>query len=116
MEPIPRGWDDALNKESLELFTATCVEVMECHGYTYPRALVPLDYKVTAETPLLLYSADGSQEGLGCTCHLVTKMSDKDPNKTDGRVHTVRLIKAKAALLPLKGASIPRSEMDGVVA
>ena len=116
MEPIPRGWDDKLNKESLELFTATCMEIMQCHGYTYPRALIPLDYKVTTSTPLLLYSADGSQEGLGCTCHLVTEMSDNDPNKTDGKVHTVTLIKASARLLPLKGASIPRSEMDGMVA
>ena len=78
----------------------------------WSRPLVPaLGYKITKNSPAIVYSGDASGDNMTATAHLVTELQDDDPDKKNGVVNHVALIKAMGRLVPLAGMTIPRAEL-----
>ena len=100
-------WDEVL--DDLELgnkWSQWCSEVVKCEGVQVARTLLPSETFPVPNRCLLVGFSDGSSLAHGCTLYL--RWADKDEENTD-----VKFGGAKGKLNPIKGTTVPRSEIGG---
>ena len=78
----------------------------------WSRPLVPiLGYKITKNSPAMVYTGDGSSTNVAATAHLVTEMLDHDPDRKNGIVNHVALVKTMSRLLHFDGLTSHQAEL-----
>ena len=89
---------------------------MSLHGYTWPRSALPhRGYKVTKNSPMLVYPSDGSGSASVSYVYLVIERVDGDPEKTQQHPNHVSLVKAMGKICSAGSDSVPRLELSSIV-
>ena len=99
------GWEEIVSDEELmKRWEVWCQDVAECDDIKIDRSLLPniLEEPVTC---ILAGFSDGSSVANGCTLYL--RWADREGNVE------VKFVAAKGKVNPIKGTTIPRSEICG---
>ena len=80
-EEKPLNWNEPLSPGSRKIFVTALKRLVTIEGIMWSRPLVPaLGYKITKNSPAIVYSGDASGDNMTATAHLVTELRDDDPN------------------------------------
>ena len=111
-EEFPPDWDQPLSPKSRKMFISALERLLLVGGVMWSRPPVStFGYKVTKNSPAMVYTGSGSPSYVTGTAHLVTELLDNDPNKKDGIINHVALVEAKSYLASLANRTIPRTEL-----
>ena len=104
---MKKQWDEKIDDpELLHKWQLWLTEVGKCSGLVVARSLLPSIVFSTPPLCSLIGFSDGSSIAYGCTLYL--RWYDKDESIVD-----VKFVGAKGKLNPIKGTTVPRSEICG---
>ena len=110
------GWDSVVSEEMRLEFVRNIEMIMSLDGFTWPRCAIPSrGYKVTKNSPMLVYPSDGSGSASVSYAYLVVERKDDDPEKSQQQPNHVSLIKAMGKICSAGSDSVPRLELTSIV-
>ena len=103
------GWDEVIADGELEnKWERWRVELQKCDGFVVGRSLLPTKGNVEDMKFDLIGCGDGSSVGHGAAVYL--RWYDDEERNID-----VRFVGAKGKVNPIKGTTVPRSELSGAL-
>ena len=107
----PLGWDDDIPPSLRESWITIIVEALVADRLTFPRSASP-DNAVGG--PVIVGFRDGAFAAFAAAVYLVWRVACDHGDDCDGHYQSA-LLCAKAKVTPLRGFTIPRSELSGGV-
>ena len=102
-------WDEALPRHLHETWTGIISMLLHMGDIVISRAVKP---EGTIGQPTLIGFADGSLEAYACSVYIRWELEASDGEDQE---HFVRLVCGKARVTPVKGTTVPRSELSGLL-
>ena len=110
------GWDSVVSDEVKKEFVKNIELIMSLDNYTWPRCALPkYPYKVTDNSPLVVYPSDGSGSACVSYAYLVCERADDDPKKSLAQPNHVSIIKGAGKICSAGSDSVPRLELASLV-
>ena len=105
---VELGWDDAIPENLQKVWCDVLTMFLQLGEIILDRTVKP---EGTIGAPELIGFADGSLEAYACAVYVRWLLKKDDPQKADQ--FFVRLVCGKARVTPVKGTTVPRSELSG---